>query len=128
MKLNVIKSIIAIALALLIGIITYSIAPEIDHRKWIAFGVTAITTAISLVLAMGINYNCGYRTANIKVVTILGALVVLVGNIAFSCFTYNILIYIAVIGIITLLFSLLIYNLIPKSDETKSEQNRIHNC
>ena len=128
MKLNVIKSIIAIALALLIGIITYSIAPEIDNRKWIAFGVTAITTAISLVLAMGINYNCGYRTANIKVVTILGALVVLVGNITFSCFTYNILIYIAVIGIITLLFFLLIYNLIPKSDETKSEQNRIHNC
>ena len=128
MKLNVIKSIIAIALALLIGIITYSIAPEIENRKWIAFGVTAITTAILLVLAMGINYNCGYRTANIKVVTILGTLVVLVGNIVFSCFTYNILIYIAVIGIITLLFSLLIYNLIPKSDETKSEQNRIHNC
>ena len=122
MKLNVIKSIIAIALALLIGIITYSIAPEIDNRKWIAFGVTAITTAISLVLAMGINYNCGYRTANIKVVTILGALVVLVGNIAFSCFTYNILIYIAVIGIITLLFFLLTYNLIPKSNETISEK------
>lgn len=122
MKLNVIKSIIAIALALLIGIITYSIAPEIDNRKWIAFGITAITTAISLVLAMGINYNCGYRTANIKVVTILGALVVLVGNIAFSCFTYNILIYIAVIGIITLLFFLLTYNLIPKSNETISEK------
>ena len=122
MKLNVIKSIIASALALLIGIITYSIAPEIDNRKWIAFGVTAITTAISLVLAMGINYNCGYRTANIKVVTILGTLVVPVGNIAFSCFTYNILIYIAVIGIITLLFFLLTYNLIPKSNETISEK------
>jgi hypothetical protein len=115
MKANVVKTIIAIVLALLIGVITFTIAPETDYRNWIAFAVTALTTAISLVFAMGIEYNCGYRTVNIKVVAGLGTLVVLIVNIAFSCFTYNIPIYIAVVGIIAVLFFALTYSLIPKA-------------
>lgn len=115
MKANVVKTVIAIVLALLIGVITYTIAKETDYRNWIAFAVTALTTAVSLIFAMGIDYNCGYRTVNIKVVAGLGTFVVLIGNIAFSCFTYNIPIYIAVMGIISVLFFALTYSLIPKA-------------
>jgi hypothetical protein len=125
MKANVVKTIIAIVLALLIGVITFTIAPETDYRNWIAFAVTALTTAISLVFAMGIEYNCGYRTVNIKVVAGLGTLVVLIVNIAFSCFTYNIPIYIAVVGIIAVLFFALTYSLIPKAPKQEDHVQQV---
>lgn len=125
MKANVVKTVIAIVLALLIGVITYTIAKETDYRNWIAFAVTALTTAVSLIFAMGIDYNCGYRTVNIKVVAGLGTFVVLIGNIAFSCFTYNIPIYIAVMGIIAVLFFALTYSLIPKASKQEDPVQQV---
>ena len=123
MKGNVIKIIIAIALAVLIGLITYTIASDIDYRNWITLVVTIVTTALSLIFAMGIDSNYGYRTANIKVVSAIGTFVVLIGNIVFSCFdTYNIPIYIAIMGIISLLLFTLTYSLIPKENKVNSEE------
>ena len=116
MKANVIKIVIAVVLAMLLGIINYTIASDSDYRNWISFGVTTMTMALLLILTMGIDYNCGYRTTNIKLVATIGTLIVLIGNIVFSCFDYVIPIYISILGIISLLFFVLVYVLIPKGD------------
>ena len=121
MKANVIKIVIAIALAMLLGVINYTIASDNDYRNWISFGVTTVTMTLLLILTMGIDYNCGYRTTNIKLVATIGTLIVLIGNIVFSCFMYIVPIYLAVMGIISLIFFVLVYTLIPKDNSEQKD-------
>lgn len=103
MKINAVKTIISVGIAILLSLICYKIAPQEDYRNWISLGVACVTLTTNLILAMGINYNSGTRNMNIKLVAAIGVIITLIGNIAFSCFTYPVLIYIAVMGIITLL-------------------------
>lgn len=103
--------IIAIGLAMLLSLICYVLAPEVGNRKWISFGVSAISLMVLLILSMGIKYNCGNRNVNIKLVAAIGTIFILISNVVFSCFTYSILIYIAVTGILTLLFVVSIYGM-----------------
>lgn len=119
MKANVVKIILAVGLALLLSVICYVLAPDADNRNWISFGVSAATLIISLIMAMGINYNCGKRNVNIKLVAAIGVFVTLITNIAFSCFMYSILIYIAVTGILTLLFVASVIGLYKPSEIEK---------
>ena len=121
MKANVIKIVVAVVLAMLLGVINYTIASDSDCRNWISFGVTTVTMALLLILAMGIDYNCGYRTTNIKLVATIGTLIVLIGNIVFSCFMYIVPIYLAVMGIISLIFFVLVYTLIPKDNSEQKD-------
>lgn len=111
MKVNIVKMIIAICLAMLLSLICYVLAPEVDNRKWISFGVSSLSLMVLLIQSMGIDYNCGNRNVNIKLVASIGVILTLISNIVFSCFTYSILIYIAIIGILTLLFVASIYSM-----------------
>ena len=117
MKANFVKIIIAILISLLVSIINYYVAPVEEYRNWISLGVSFLTIASLLICAIGIDYHSGQRTVNIKIVSILGVLFAIIGNVVFSNFMYPIIIYVAVMGIVSLLFILLIYSLIPKKDE-----------
>lgn len=116
MKVNVVKLVISVFIALLMGLICYEIAQADDHRNWISFGVTTVSLAVFLILAMGINYNKGSRTVNIKLASWVGFVVTLIANVIFSCCNYNVVIYIATVGLLTLLLFTISYSLIPKDN------------
>lgn len=111
MKINVVKSIISFGLSVLIGLLCYAIAKEEGSRNWISLAITAITCFVCLGAALGCDYNCGTRNINIKVTAWLGTLIIIVANIIFSCFEYNILIYITIVLLITLMVVASVYGL-----------------
>lgn len=116
MKVNVVKLVISVFIALLMGLICYEIAQVDGHRNWISFGVTTISLAVFLILAMGINYNSGNRTVNIKLASWVGFVITLIANVIFSCCNYNVVVYIATVGLLTLLLFTMSYSLIPKDN------------
>lgn len=112
-KINPLRLIIAIVIALLFGVICYYISTEDDYRNWISLATTAVTMAMTLVPALGIDYQIGSRKTNVLTVAWLFSVLVLVANIAFSAFHYPILIYIAVtllVALIGLLFCVTLSN------------------
>ena len=111
MKINIVKSVIAFGIGVLIGLLCYVIAEDIESRNLISLFVSAITCSICLCAAFGCDYNCGPRNVNIKVTAWLGAIVVIISNFIFSCFEYNILVFIAVTLLITLMVVASIYGL-----------------
>ena len=116
MKANVVKLVISVCIALLMGLICYEIAQVEGYRNWISFGVTSVSLAVFLILAMGLNYNTGNRTVNIKLASWVGFVVTLIANVIFSCCCYNIVVYIATVGLLTLLLFTISYSLIPKNN------------
>ena len=61
MKFNTVKTIIALAIALLLGFVCEILAPETDSRNWISLVVGFVSIASTLVPAMGIRYHRDYR-------------------------------------------------------------------
>lgn len=111
MKLNGVKTIIAVALALLLAFICEIIAPEADSRNWISLGVAFVTIVAMLIPAIGIKFENPRRGANIKVLSWVFALGILIANIVFACFEYRVDIYIVVVALITVIGWGLIYAL-----------------
>ena len=111
MKLNGVKTIIAVALALLLGFICEIIAPTTDYRNWISLGVAFVTISAMLIPAIGIKFENPRRGANIKVLSWVFAIGILVANIVFACFEYRIDVYIVVVALIAVIGWGLIYAL-----------------
>ncbi len=111
MKINIVKSILALLLAGVAATICYYLAPQTDHRQWISLAVTMATTAIPLSLTMGIEYSYGKRNMNIKLVAWVDAVFVIISNIVFSCFNYPILIYIAINVLLAAICFLAVYSM-----------------
>lgn len=116
MKVNVVKTVISIILSALLGLTCYYLASDAENRNWISFGVSFATVLSLLIPAIGIDYNCGQRSTNIKLVAWLFAIVVVASNIIFSCFVYPIIIYIVVSSLVAVLGFLLIYSMTPKTN------------
>jgi hypothetical protein len=111
MKINVIKSIISFGLSILIGLLCFAIAKEEGSRNWISLAITAVTCFACLGAALGCEYNCGTRNINIKVTAWIGAVVLIIANLIFSCFEYNIFVYITITLMLTLMVVASIYGL-----------------
>lgn len=111
MKLNTIKFIIALAIALLLGLVCEIIAPETDGRNLISFAIGFISIASALVPAMGIQYNNARRGVSIKVFAWLMVVVIALTNIVFSCFEYKTDLYIAIALLLSVISWGIIYGL-----------------
>lgn len=116
MKANAVKIVIAAIIAAVIGVICYYLAPEADSRKWISFGVSTLTIGLSLILAIGIDFQHGKRDMNIKLMAWLSLVPVTICNIVFSCFNYPILIYAAVTVLLSVLGLLSVHSLAKKNE------------
>lgn len=114
MKMNIVKCILALLFAGVAGTICYYIAPQTDQRQWISLGVTCVTTAIPLLLAMGMEYQNGNRNMNIKLVAWLNTVFVIISNVVFSCFNYPILIYIAINILLAAIGFIVVYSMQKK--------------
>jgi len=111
MKVNVIKTIIALCISALFGIICYDIASETDYRHIISLATTLMTDFMCFLFALGIDYSHGHRNVNIKVSAWMFLLIVVIANIVFSFFLYDILIYISVVALMVLIDIALVYAL-----------------
>ena len=116
MKVKVVNLVIAIIIAAVFGVICYYIAPEADNRQWISFGVSTATVGLLLAMAIGIDYSCGNRNTNIKLIAWLNLIGLIICNIVFSCFNYPVLIYAAVTVLLSALGFLFVYSLANPKD------------
>ena len=111
MKLNTVKTIIAILLALLLGLVCEIIAPETDSRNWISFGVASLTIASMLLPAIGIKFNNPRRGANIKVLSWIITLAIIIANIVFAYVECRVDVYIVVVALMAVIGWGLVYSL-----------------
>ena len=111
MKLDTIKTLIAVVLALLLGFVCEIIAPELDGRNWISLGVGALSILSVLLPAMGIKYDNAPRGVSIKVFAWIMTLVVTIANIVFSCRVYRVDVYIVVVLLLAVVSWGIIYGM-----------------
>lgn len=117
MKINIVKSLIALGLSLLLGLLCFAIAGDAESRNWVSLSVTTVTSALCLCAAFGCDYNCGARNANMKVLSWLGSIIVIITNFIFSCCEYNILIYLTITLLLTLILIASVYGLYKPQEE-----------
>ena len=120
MKLNPVKTLLSLGISALLGLLCCGIAQDADYRNWISFATATVSIFCCLVTAIACDYKSGYRNANIKVCAWIFTVLVTVANFVFSCFTYNILVYVALMAILTLINIGLVYTLHkPQKDVTE---------
>ena len=101
MKINTVKLLFAIIIAILLGFVCEISAPVEEGRNWISLAVTSITVMSGLIPAMGISFSNVRRGVSIKIVSWLMSIALILLNVIFSFFEYRIDIYI----VCALLFS-----------------------
>lgn len=122
MKVNIIKLVLSICIAALLGVICYYIAPAADYRQWISLGTTFVTFGVPLALATGVDYTCGKRNINIKLVAWLDALFVLLCNFVFSFFCYPIVLYVAINATLAVIGVLVVFSLYKPQKQNHDAQ------
>jgi hypothetical protein len=112
MKFEKIKSLFAIALSLVIGFLLEIIATEEGGRNLISLGVGTITIMFTLIPALGIIYDDTKRGVSIKVFAWIMFAILLLTNLIFACFKYEIDVYITLTLLMTIVGILGIYILL----------------
>jgi len=109
MKLNVVKTIIAIAVSVLIAYGLYSFHDS-ENKVLLSLG-SFVFLGMTLVIAIGVNFEQPRTTTNIRVVSGIFFTIALISNLIFSSFTFSIPSYIITNGILLLIFVLTTYSL-----------------
>lgn len=118
MKINTVKFLFAIALALILGFVCEIIAPEVESRNWISFAVAAVSICAGFIPAFGLTYTNAKRGVSIKILSWILSIVLIASNIIFSCFEYKVDVYIAITLLIAVLGWIAIYGMFSaKSNE-----------
>lgn len=111
MKIDVVKMILALALAFLLGFVCKILAPEADNRNLISLAVGFVTIASMLVPAMAVKYKNGNIGVSIKVFAWIMVLVLTAVNILFSIREYKIDLYIVIALLISVIGLVILYSL-----------------
>lgn len=111
MKIDGIKIILALAIAVLLGLVCEIIAPENESRNWISLAIGFVSIASVIIPAMGLKYIDVNRGANIKVFSWIMVLAIAAANIIFSCFEYKVDIYIVVVLLLAVIAWGVIYGM-----------------
>lgn len=111
MKIDGIKFILALAIAILLGFVCEIIAPEIGGRKWTSLVVGFVSISSMIIPAMGLKYENARRGVSIKVFAWIMSLVVTAVNVAFACFEYKADIYIVIALLVAVIGWAIIYGL-----------------
>ena len=111
MKIDGIKFILALAIAILLGFVCEIIAPEAESRNWISLAIGFFSIASVIIPAMGLEYVNVNRGVNIKVFSWIMVLAIAAANIIFSCFEYKVDIYIVVVLLLAVIAWGVIYGM-----------------
>jgi ABC-type glycerol-3-phosphate transport system permease component len=109
MRLNFVKTILAIAISSLIAYGFYSFHNR--ENKILLSVVSFIFLAITLVFSIGISFELSRTTTNIRAVAGIFFLIALISNIIFSFMNFSIPFYVIINGILMLSFILIEYSI-----------------
>jgi hypothetical protein len=109
MKVNFIKSIIAIAVSALIAYGFYSFHDS-ENKLLLSVG-SFMFVAITLLLTIGISFDLPRTSTNVRTVSAIFFLVALASNIIFSFVSFSVPLYIILNGILILIYTLITYSI-----------------
>ena len=109
MKVKIIKIILALAFSILLGFLCFLTAKE--EIKIASFIIALLSTVVVLSGSFAIEYNCGARNINIKVVANLFTILIILVNFSFCFFANGWQVYAVIISLLTLTDVALIYAL-----------------
>ena len=109
MKLNVVQTIIAIAVSLLIAYGLYSFHDS-ENRLLLSLG-SFVFLATTLVTTIGVNFEQSRTTTNIRVVSGIFFTIAFVSNLIFSISKFSPPSYVIINGILLLIFVLIAYSI-----------------
>ena len=115
MKVDIFKSVLAVAFSALLGYMCYLIAPEVDNQHIIAWIVCSISVAIPLVPAMGFSFpEAGNRSFSGKTYLWACFALILITNLIFSFFQHKTGSLVLVVGLEVLLAAYVAYSILKK--------------
>ena len=109
MKVNIVQTIIAIAVSLLIAYGLYSFHDS-ENKILLSLG-SFIFLATTLIISIGVNFEQSRTTTNIRVVSGIFFTIAFASNLIFSFFTFSTPSYIITNGILLLIFVLIVYSI-----------------
>lgn len=110
MKLNIIPSVIILALSAFIGYAVFAVAGS-DENAGVAFAVSAIALFVSLVLGYGVSYADERKGVSLRLLSTIATVLIAISQFAFALLGINLQAYIIVTGLLLLLFLLAFYGL-----------------
>jgi hypothetical protein len=110
MKVNFIKSIIAITLSGLIAYGFYSF--HISENKLLLSAGSFVFVALTLILTIGISFDLSRTSINVRTVSAIFFLVAMTSNIIFLFVSFSVPLYIISNGILILLYTLITYSIL----------------
>lgn len=114
MKINFLKSIIALAISLLMSYCFYS-CKDIENKILLSVG-SFIYFAITLITLISLSFEQPRTTTNIKVTSIVFFMFGFISNVIFTFINFAVPIYIVLNGILLLLFILTTYSIKSKNE------------
>jgi hypothetical protein len=109
MRINIVQTIIALAVSILIAYGFYSFQ---NSENKILFSVGSfVFLTITLVMTIGVRFRQIRTTTNIKVVSFIFFIIGLISNIVFSYIMFSVPVYLITFGILLLLFALITYSI-----------------
>ena len=113
MKLDVVKSLIAVAISALLAYACYEIC-DYEHLQWIIAIGSFLTLGVPLILALGIAIHRERSSTMLKALAWVVFLVEFIVNGIFVFYDFTVPVYIIINGLILLIFAL-IYNSIYRT-------------
>ena len=113
MKLDVVKSLIAVAISALLAYACYEIC-DYEHIQWVIAAGAFVSIGIPMMLALGVSSQQERSSVMLKTLSWVVILIELISNGVFVFFDFSTPVYIIVNGLILLMF-VLIYNSIYRT-------------
>ena len=114
MKINFLKSILALAISLLMSYGLFSF--KVSENKILLSVGSFIYFAITLITLFSLSFEQPRTTTNIKVISIIFFILGFISNVIFTFINFAIPIYIVLNGILLLLFILIAYTIKSKNE------------
>ena len=110
MKIDFIKTLIAITISLLIAYGLYSFH-ENDNKMLLSIG-SFIFLSATLILSIGAGFELPRTTTNVKVVSGIFFAIALISNLIFTFISFSVPSYVITNGILLLVFVLIAYSIL----------------
>jgi len=110
MKIDFIKTLIAIAVSLLIAYGLYSFHES--ENKILLSAASFVFLAITLILTIGASFELPRTTNNVKVVSGIFFAIALISNLIFTFINFSVPSYVITNGILLLVFVLIAYSIL----------------
>ena len=109
MKLNIVLAIIALCISILIAYGFYSFGN--DNNKLLLSTGSFIALAVTLIVSISVDFDLPRTNINIKIVSGIFFLILLISNLIFSFCSFTTPTYIVVNGILLLIYLLITYSI-----------------